>query len=697
MKAAAIVFGAALFAAAGAASAAVPDFATVKANHAVSDARLYDRHGELIHELRVDATIRRLEWVALDNVSPALQRSVVQAEDRRFYDHAGVDWRALTVSALSFLWRDRLRGASTITMQLAARLDPSLTPATGRRSLGQKWRQIRQAQEIERSWTKAQILEAYLNLVDFRGELRGVAAAARGIFDKEPSGLNEGEALVLAALVRAPNAAPEAVALRACALGASLGAQTSREAINRLAREGLSGPLRVRQLVADAPHVARELLKRGVPRAVTTLDAALQRFVRRSLAQQLGALGDRHVREGAVLVVDNRSGEVLAYVGNRGESYVDGVVAPRQAGSTLKPFLYSLAIEQRLLTAASAIDDSPVNLVTPAGLYVPQNYDNDFKGLVSARTALASSLNVPAVKTLMLVGTDAFVTRLRRLGFDGLVEDGDYYGYSLALGSAEVTLWQLTNAYRTLANGGVYSPLTLVPRPRPKRRRVIGAGAAFIVTDILADRGARSLTFGFESVLATPFWSAVKTGTSKDMRDNWCVGYGDRFTVGVWVGNFDGAPMQDVSGITGAAPVWLDVMRYLHRGRAGVPPRPPAGVVAVDLRYLPAIENPRREWFVRGTESATVRLQTGSDEDRARIAYPARGTILALDPDIPPERQRVFFATTQPEARLYWRVDGILVPGGTWAPTAGKHRLALVGETGTALDEVTFEVRGALR
>jgi penicillin-binding protein 1C len=675
--------------------AALPDFETVRNARAVSDARLYDRHGELIHELRIDPNLRRLEWTVLADISPALVRTVVEAEDRRFYDHAGVDWRAVGASALSMLWGDRRRGASTITMQLAARLDPALMPDGGRRNVTQKWNQMQAARDIERSWSKDRILEAYFNLVDFRGELRGIGAAARGIFDKQPSGLDDREALILAALLRAPAAAPEAVAARACTLGGYPETGEDCAAVQQMARVHLRGPFRVRQSVAEAPHVARELLKIADARVTSTLDARLQRFATQALAQQLAALRDERVHDGAVLVVDNANGEVLAYVGNRGEGFVDGVVAPRQAGSTLKPFLYALAFERRLLTAASALDDVPVNIATPTGLYVPHNYDNDFKGLVSARTSLASSLNVPAVKTLMLVGTGAFVARLRELGFEALTENGDFYGFSLALGSGDVTLWQLVNASRAVANGGLFSSLTLERRARPRARRAMAADSAFIVSDILADRAARSVTFGLENALATPFWSAVKTGTSKDMRDNWCIGYSTRFTVGVWVGNFSGESMRNVSGVTGAAPVWLDIMNFLHRGRPVKAPSAPAGVLAQEVRFTPEFENPRREWFVRGTEVADVRMPGSGTSGTARIAYPGQGAILALDPDIPPGRQRVFFRMVPEVGGWAWRLDGAVFSGSVWAPATGRHRLELVDFAGQVWEGVDFEVRGA--
>ena len=222
---------------------------------------------------------------------------------------------------------------------------------------------------------------------------------------------------------------------------------------------------------------------------------------------------------------------------------------------------------------------------------------------MSVRTALASSLNVPAVRALDLVGEEAAVELLRRLGFDGLRESGDYYGPSMALGSADVSLWELVNAYRALARGGVWSPLRLgADEAAGAARRVYSDRAAFLVSSILADRESRSLTFGLENPLATRFWTAVKTGTSKEMRDNWCVGYSRRYTVGVWVGNFGGEPMRNVSGVTGAAPVWREVMAWLHGAVPSAPPAAPAGVVAAPVAFPGAVEPARLEWFLAGTE-----------------------------------------------------------------------------------------------
>lgn len=685
------------------AALAVPSFDTVRAAWTSTEGMLLDRHGALIHELRVVEQGRRLEWMRLDEISPAALATIIRAEDKRFYRHSGVDWLALSDAALDTLLFSQPRGASTISMQVAGHLNDALRPAGQRRTVAQKWDQIRAAGDLERAWSKRQILEAYLNLSTFRGELQGIGAAARGLFGKHPSGLDETESLLLAVLLRGPNAKPEMAGQRACALASDMRLTLDCAALTALAQSALPGLPRIAPRAALAPHVARALLSRQHTRVQTTLDAGLQAFALESLQQQLHQLAGRQVADGAALVVDNRSGEVLAYVGNSGGEasayYVDGVQAERQAGSTLKPFLYQQAIERRLITAASLVDDSPVQLLTPTGLYVPQNYDREFKGLVSARTALASSLNVPAVRTLMLVGADAFIERLQALGFAGMTGDGDHYGFSLALGSAEVSLWQLANAYRTLANGGAWSALSLRRAGRTATTPLLDPAASFIVADMLADPLARSPAFGLESALASRHWAAVKTGTSKDMRDNWCVGFTGRYTVAVWVGNFDGGPMHDVSGVSGAAPVWLELVNYLHRHAVSERPRPHRGVVQARLTFDGNIEADREELFLPGTETTRVTAKL-AQTIRTTIAYPGDGTLIALDPDMPEAVQRVRFLASPPLPGHRWLLDGEELGAASlpllWAPQPGRHRLSLVDETGMLLDSVSFEVRGAL-
>ncbi|MDO8651803.1 MAG: penicillin-binding protein 1C [Undibacterium sp.] len=716
---------------------AIPSFKQVQQNFLSSDAILTDRNGVAIHQLRINPKERKLAWVKLEDVSPALRMALIASEDKRFYQHGGVDWNAVAGAAWGNLWNQKTRGASTITMQLAGLLEEDLRRKSTARSAGQKITQAVVAQWLEQSWRKDQILEAYLNLVAFKGELVGVHALSRVMFDKHPSGLDKIEAAIAVALIRGPNASVAKVAERACTtlkeqalpqFCANLAGQTTQYFARLTAKSDVARTISGPQL---APHLAQHLAtklfaaNKDAVAIRSTLDASTQEFARDALVRQLSALVDRNIEDGAVLVLDNQSGDVLAWVGSSGAlsdaNQVDGVLALRQAGSTLKPFLYELAIEKKWLTAASILDDSAVNLPTASGLYIPQNYDKHFKGLVSVRTALGSSLNIPAVRTLVTVTPELFFQRLQQLGF-GLRESGDYYGYSLALGSADVSLLALSNAYRTLANQGQFAAVRSsdADPAKPVQTRVMAPAAAFIVGDILSDRAARAITFGLENALATRIWSAVKTGTSKDMRDNWCVGYSDRYTVGVWVGNASGAPMWDVSGVTGAAPVWQEVMQYLHqhkvaqKGAAKGVDRSadqrisaniaPAGIVMQAIAYEGQLEAPRSEYFLPGTEQTHIRIAK-PEQIRPAIRYPTAGMLVAIDPDIPSERQRIRFAA-QGVKQAAWLLDGKAPVNANkangaalsidWMPWPGKHLLQLVDSQGQVLDQLRFEVRGAI-
>ena len=678
-----------------------PSFATIKAGYCRSEAILLDRHGNPLHELRMDPQGRRLEWVPLTQVSPALVKAVIQAEDRRFYRHRGVDWQALGGAFLNRLMAGPARGASTITMQLTRKLAEREKIRPPKKTLKEKWWQMKAAQGLEQSWKKEEILEAYLNLVSFRGELQGIAAASRGLFDKDPGGLTESEALIMAALIPSTSQSLDRIVRRAERLGKSLAAPTSPGEIKALVYERIGRPYRITPQLALAPHVAGLLLKQPGAQVVSTLDRPLQEYVLTVLNRRLADSKDRNVRDGAVLVVDNASGEILAYAGNSGVTssalHVDGVRALRQAGSALKPFLYELAIEKKILTAASVVEDTPLQIPTPTGLYIPENYSKEFQGQVTVRTALASSLNVPAVKTLLMLGGDTFVERLRGLGMASIQKDPDYYGYAVALGSVDISLYELVSAYRTLANAGRWGEMTIVPRGQSaETRHVMDREGAFIISTILSDREARNTTFGMENVLATRFWTAVKTGTSKDMRDNWCVGYSEAYTVGVWIGNFSGEPMWNVSGVTGAAPVWHDIMNYLHRRRGSNAPQPPPGITAASIRFRDTGETPRREWFITGTEPATP-LAVHTTHEQPRIIYPAGGMIVALDPDIPEANQMISFLA-QPRGAIHeWRLNQLRLSALShqllWKPQRGNHQLSILDKDGHILDTVSFTVR----
>jgi penicillin-binding protein 1C len=340
--------------------AGVPSFSAVRAAYQPSDVQLLDRTGAVVHELRVDPSRRRLAWVPLAEISPALQAAVIAAEDRRFYQHHGVDGWAVVAAAARQLTGRGQRGASTISMQLATLIEGRRAPRGGR-TLAQKWRQMRAAWAIEARWSKSEILEAYLNLVTFRGELQGVAAAAGVLYGKKAHGLTEPESLVLAALLKSPNAAPAAVGRRAAFLHRVLHGTADGCDIGGALTRAMDAPAAAVPRVTQAPHAAHRLLRAVPPFASvrSTLDAETQRAAAAILHDQLLALRGRRVRDGALLVVENASGDVVAYVGGSGDlsraPQVDGVRAPRQAGSALKPFLYALAVEQRLLTPASLI------------------------------------------------------------------------------------------------------------------------------------------------------------------------------------------------------------------------------------------------------------------------------------------------------------------------------------------------------
>lgn len=690
----------------------VPAFEQVRVDTLSSEATLLDRHGEVLQRLRLDTQKRMLEWVPLQDISPTLQQAILVAEDKRFYRHHGIDLLAAGSAFIDNLHRSRARGASTISMQLAKLL--MTQEKVARHGWLTKLAHIRLALALERHWSKAQILEAYLNRVTFRGELVGIDAAARGLLAKGPSGLDQIDAAMLASLVRSPGTSRNTLARRTCVTLQAMWTQDAHAAIKKQCQ---LATIRVALLPArpfpligrdDAPHLARQLLRHAGEHLHTTVDASLQRFAHHTLRTHLAQLTAQHVDDGAVIVLDNRSGDVLAYVGSSGDlsgaTEVDGVAALRQPGSTLKPFLYALALDQGWLNASSVLDDSPLALTTPSGLYIPQDYDRTFRGAVSVRTALGASLNVPAVRTLTLVGVDPFLATLRKSGLSSLTRDADHYGFGLALGAGDTTLLQLTNAYRLLANGGQWQAVNMQmaekhPLQRGANSRVFSPQASFIISDMLSDAAARTMTFGLSSPLSTRTWAAVKTGTSKGMRDNWAIGYTDHYTVGVWVGNFSGDPMWDVSGITGAAPVWRDLIEYLHQSTASHPPAAPDGVVRQSVSYQPAIEAPRDDWLMsRASDAASPTVVINVTPSTPRLIAPPDGAIIAPDPDIPQPRQAVLLQSAGVGTtclRLNQQPVGacgnrkILLP----LPPPGHHVLTLTDPQGKRLDQHTFDVR----
>ncbi len=519
--------------------------------------------------------------VPLAAVSPAFVRAIVAAEDARFDRHGAVDVLALMRAARDFAIFGEVRsGGSTIAMQLARLIYPPAAPAaTTVEALRQKLEQIALAQRIAIASSKTAMLAAYVNRVPMGGNVYGVEAAARTYFGEPAADLDLAQASLLAAIPNDPSHLEP---------GADWNALRARQhfVLARLVALGEVNPARAARAFAETLHVRRHdagiagaahaiffLSARDAAngRVRTTLDGSLQRFVQAQTQQVIAALGRYHVTDGAALVVQNRTGDVLAYVGSPDYfSQVqlgrnDGVQALRQAGSSLKPFTYELALERGTIRSTTILADSPATYAIPGGrLYQPNDYSGRFSGPVRVRYALANSLNLPAVQVLSKLGPSALLDRLHDLGFSHLDHPASYYGLGLTLGSGEVSLWELVQAYAAMARGGTFVPLRLVDGASGDARRIGGAPYWSLVTDMLADPYARAKSFGVGSVLQMPFPAAVKTGTSSDFRDTWTVGFTRDYTVGVWVGNFDGSPMRGVSGVTGAGPLWNRIMLHLY-------------------------------------------------------------------------------------------------------------------------------------
>jgi penicillin-binding protein 1C len=630
----------------------VQSFESVKSGFQPSDVWIVDRNGYPLESIRNRTDKRSLKWVSWAEVSPSFQDMLIRIEDHRFYSHPGVDLLAL--SKATWDWGTGLgrRGASTLTMQLVGLLNANKVGR--RRGVWQKLMQIAMALKITSLWSKEEVLEAYVNLASFRGELVGLRAASLGYFGKNPTGLVEEESALLIALLRSPNAAADLVAQRACRILGKADCQPTQD----FARETLSKAYRLTRTRQFVPVLSKHFTEEAADPSLikTTLDHRIQDLATQALREQLRILKDQNVKDGAVVVLDSQTGKAIAYVANAGSGFasadqVDGIQARRQAGSTIKPFVYATAFDWQLLRPTSLLEDSPADISVSQGrVYHPRNYDQKFRGLVGVGDALGSSMNVPAVRALQLVGEPKVLERLHALGFEKLEED-EYYGPSLALGAIDVTLWELTQGYRQFA----VAESTFSERTR------------LAIFNILAAPEHRRFTFGMDSLLTLPFPAAVKTGTSKDMRDNWCIGWTPQFTVGVWVGNFNGEPMWNVSGLSGAAPIWRNLMLALH-------PNPKSPLTTYEEPVAPL---PQR----------TI----------SRIRYPAPDMLVGFDPDIPVKLQKLPIEIENPQKghklylndRLLSRSQELTL----WPLQRGKYRAELKATSGELVDTVKFEVR----
>jgi penicillin-binding protein 1C len=715
---------------------------------------LEDRNGVTLRVLPADDGVKR-EWAGLGEFPPGVLRVFLRAEDRRFYLHPGVD----PAAALAAAWRNLragrvVSGASTVTMQLA-RLIRSRGSGFGRK-LNEAWDALR----LEARLSKKAILELWLNGIPFGSNVEGLPAMARFRFGRPLARLDDAGALLLAVVPRNPSRYDPALNPEAAALAA--------ERLSRRLRLGLDPELlRARALEAAggsgsdgapfrAPHFTARLGAflegSGARRARSTLDLALQEYAEGLLEAEIAGLSGNRVSNGAILVLENDSGAVRAYVGSRSweddehSGKIDGVRVRNQPGSCLKPFLYALALDSGF-SAADILPDIP-SVFGAGEAYIPSNFNNRFNGPVRFRVALASSLNIPAVYLLERLGVDAFEGYLADLGFASVAANRGNHGTGLALGNAEVSLEELVRAFAAFPRGGLPAPLRLLepspsgaglPEAAVSAPRVMSPQAAWLVADILSDRQSRFTGFGPAPGLVTPFPSMFKTGTANQYQHIWALGATRRYTVGVWMGNFSGETVVGRTGSSIPARLASELLAFIESREGPEPARPesapqlsahaggpPPGLAEREICAFsgmprgPLCGGTLREWFPSGIPALPAcdwhrggdpvyppeyrswlveRSRTGSaaSSRSAYIRLPLEGAVFYLDPSQPEDSQalRIETAGFGGEALVY--ADGALAgtlnrAGVVMLPLGrGPHEVRVEDGNGSA--RVRFTVR----
>ncbi|OGC47141.1 hypothetical protein A2886_00645 [candidate division WWE3 bacterium RIFCSPHIGHO2_01_FULL_42_13] len=601
--------------------------------------RILDRQGHLLYEIYVD---KNYDPVSLDKIPQHVIQATLAIEDRGFYSHIGVDFRAMLRAAWNNLFNGGLQGGSTITQQLVKNvlLDPE-------RTISRKTKEIVVALMAEQAYTKDEILEMYLNNISYGGTAWGIQSASQKFFGKNVEDLNLAEAAFLAGLPSSPSSfSPFTGNVRASK-------QRQTQVLEQMVELGYASRADVDLALAEtlnfspqteyirAPHFVNfirdqleheygtRLVNLGGLTITTTLDLDLQNKVQDIVTSEVVNNSYLNFSNGAALVLDSRNGEVLSYVGSTDffsdtiDGEVDIITAFRQPGSSIKPLTYALALENGF-TPATVIEDEKITFSFPGSApYTPVNYDGRYHGKVTLRQALANSYNIPAVKVANTLGPDKIVEFGKKLGFQRWEVDGSY-GISITLGGKEIRLLDLANLYATFARSGEYKkvePILSIKdangyeiyNAESEGRGLISKGVSYLISNILSDNNARSAAFGPNSTLVIPGHQvAVKTGTTDSKRDNWTFGYTPSFTVGTWVGNNDNTPMNPIlsSGLSGASPIWNKIMLVLLEGKPNEPFEAPSNVfVKVD----PECDN-RSEVFVKG--SAPAHLCDPSDDNK---------------------------------------------------------------------------------
>jgi penicillin-binding protein 1C len=715
---------------------------TPESRGAVPGTVVLDARGNVLERdmsagLRIPTTI--------DRVAPRMLQATISSEDRRFLQHVGVDpvavVRALANSTVP-------SGASTITQQLARRLylaDDS-SPLAARKA-----HEALIALQLEANRSKAEILQLYLNDVYYGRGAYGVEAAARVYFGIGAANLDLAHAAYLAGLPQRPSEYDSVVDPAARARQTYVLARMVDDGWITRTQADAAAAQRIEILPASLPPIAHQFvtfaraeLARLRPDLAgrdgliieTTLDAGLQSESERLVRLRLETLRDRNATDAALVAIEPGTGRILAWVGSATDGdpahggEIDMARTPRQPGSALKPLLYAAAFEHGY-TAATPLLDVPATFATDDGPYMPQNFDRSFHGVVPLRVALASSLNVPAVRTLDAIGLDAMLEISHRFGLTTL-NSVESYGLSLTLGSGEVRLVDLTNAFAAFGAQGMLAEPFAVARVRdssgrilfqrapPIARRVLSAEHAYLITDILSDSDARIPGFGGVTPFEVPFPAAVKTGTSTGFRDTWTIGFTPNIAIGVWVGNADGAPMLDLAGVEGAGPIWRDAMMAASLSRQMSPFVRPAGIVDATVcaptGLLPGPEcgSPTSEIFAAGTvptehetyyskdpdgrisidppieardwaRAAGLTLRSdgaSASRDALRIVAPVAGTTIHFAPEIASSQLLLRVVAARGIQKVTFAIDGRVIgdapgsdPAVLWPLELGNHTL----------------------
>jgi penicillin-binding protein 1C len=703
--------------------------------------------------------------VTYEELPPMLIYATLAAEDKRFFSHGGVDVLAVSRAVWDNVASRRVvSGASTLTQQLAK----VSADQPSDRTWSAKIVEAMQARRLEMTWTKERILTEYLNRVNYGNLLTGCASAADGYFHKPLRDLTPAECALLAALPQSPTRLNPFRNMKGVEKRKKLILERMAE-LGWLDHEAKSLALTEKAVLQrytggfEAPHAVEMFRNADTPLCLggsdpetmagtsirLTLDSAAQRLVEHAIEKHLASLAAKHVTQSAAVIIENKTGKVLALAGSRDYFSADGgqlngAWVPHSPGSALKPFTYLLAFD-RGFTPASVIADLPVEYATTTGLYRPENYDRKNYGPVTVRDALGNSLNIPAVKTLRKIGgEEVLYDTLQSLGITTLTEPPEHYGLGLTIGNAPVRLLELANAYACLARLGEWKEYSLVVPPSGGQEtasvRLKAKLPCYLIADILSDPQARLISFGPRTVIRLPFRCAVKTGTSTNYRDNWTLGYTPEFTVGVWCGNFDNSPMANVSGISGAGPIFREIMMWLHEKRgttwyaepdgiahATIDPRngkrldatsPPARTSRDEIFPAGALPPPATaqdydgegrailppeyaSWIAQGDHWLTGQVIARADKRVGmppHILNPANGSVFVLDPDLPDQGGRLLLrAVGGGTVRWSCRTLAVSTADGLCYATLtpGAHELCVVDEASGAVARARIEVRPA--